>query len=48
MEAVLWVLAVLGNWTVIDRIYYTWKELPKPKVSNSSGPMPSSKTPLTN
>jgi CDP-diacylglycerol--glycerol-3-phosphate 3-phosphatidyltransferase len=31
MEAVLWVLAVLGNWTVIDRIYYTWKELPKSK-----------------
>jgi CDP-diacylglycerol---glycerol-3-phosphate 3-phosphatidyltransferase len=31
MEAVLWVLAVLGNWTVIDRIYYTWKELPKRK-----------------
>lgn len=31
MEAVLWVLAVLGNWTVIDRIYYTWRELPKPK-----------------
>jgi CDP-diacylglycerol---glycerol-3-phosphate 3-phosphatidyltransferase len=30
MEAVLWVLALLGNWTVIDRIYYTWKELPKP------------------
>ncbi len=30
MEAVLWVLAVLGNWTVISRIYYTWKELPKP------------------
>ncbi|HSW40557.1 MAG TPA: CDP-alcohol phosphatidyltransferase family protein [Acidobacteriota bacterium] len=29
MEAVLWVLAVLGNWTVFDRIYYTWKELPK-------------------
>ncbi len=27
MEAVLWVLAVLGNWTVINRIYYTWKEL---------------------
>jgi hypothetical protein len=21
---------VLGNWTVIDRIYYTWRELPKP------------------
>lgn len=31
METVLWVLAVLGNWTVIDRIYYTWKELPKPE-----------------
>lgn len=31
MEAVLWVLAILGNWTVFDRIYYTWKELPKPK-----------------
>ncbi len=30
MEAVLWVLAVLGNWTVISRIYYTWKELPRP------------------
>ncbi len=31
MEAVLWVLAVLGNWTVFNRIYYTWKELPKPE-----------------
>jgi CDP-diacylglycerol--glycerol-3-phosphate 3-phosphatidyltransferase len=31
MEAVLWVLAILGNWTVINRIYYTWKELPKPE-----------------
>ncbi len=31
MEAVLWVLAVLGNWTVINRIYYTWRELPKPR-----------------
>jgi CDP-diacylglycerol--glycerol-3-phosphate 3-phosphatidyltransferase len=30
MEAVLWILAVLGNWTVINRIYYTWKQLPKP------------------
>lgn len=29
MEAVLWVLAVLGNWTVINRIYFTWKKLPK-------------------
>ncbi len=34
MEAVLWVLAVLGNWTVINRIYYTWKELPKPARSS--------------
>jgi CDP-diacylglycerol--glycerol-3-phosphate 3-phosphatidyltransferase len=32
MEAVLWILAVLGNWTVINRIYYTWKELPKQKA----------------
>jgi len=31
MEAVLWILAVLGNWTVINRIYFTWKELPKPQ-----------------
>jgi CDP-diacylglycerol--glycerol-3-phosphate 3-phosphatidyltransferase len=30
MEAVLWVLAILGNWTVFSRIYYTWRELPKP------------------
>jgi len=35
MEAVLWILALLGNWTVINRIYYTWKELPKP-VSSSN------------
>ncbi len=36
MEAVLWVLAVLGNWTVINRIYYTWRELPKPgKIERS-------------
>jgi CDP-diacylglycerol--glycerol-3-phosphate 3-phosphatidyltransferase len=30
MEAVLWVLAILGNWTVIDRIHFTWRELPSP------------------
>ena len=35
MEAVLWILAVLGNWTVIDRIYYTWKNLPKQKKANA-------------
>ena len=29
MEAVLWVLAILGNWTVINRIHYTWLELPR-------------------
>ena len=29
MEAVLWILAVLGNWTVINRIHYTWLELPR-------------------
>jgi CDP-diacylglycerol---glycerol-3-phosphate 3-phosphatidyltransferase len=34
MEAVLWILAVLGNWTVINRIYYTWKELPKAKSTS--------------
>jgi CDP-diacylglycerol---glycerol-3-phosphate 3-phosphatidyltransferase len=34
MEAVLWILAVLGNWTVINRIYYTWKELPKHKPAD--------------
>jgi len=28
IEAVLWVMAVLSHWTVIARIYYTWKELP--------------------
>ena len=29
MEAVLWVLAILGNWTVINRIHYTWLVLPR-------------------
>jgi CDP-diacylglycerol--glycerol-3-phosphate 3-phosphatidyltransferase len=38
MEAVLWILAVLGNWTVFDRIYYTWKELPKPGRTDSAPP----------
>lgn len=38
MEAVLWVLAILGNWTVFDRIYYTWKELPKPKRTPGAPP----------
>jgi CDP-diacylglycerol--glycerol-3-phosphate 3-phosphatidyltransferase len=29
IEAVLWVMAVLSHWTVIARIYHTWKELPR-------------------
>lgn len=29
MEAVLWVMAVLSHWTVIGRMYYTWRELPR-------------------
>ncbi len=29
IEAVLWVIAVLSNWTVIVRIVYTYLELPK-------------------
>jgi CDP-diacylglycerol--glycerol-3-phosphate 3-phosphatidyltransferase len=37
MEAVLWILAILGNWTVINRIYYTWKELPKNGADIHSG-----------
>ena len=35
MEAVLWILAILGNWTVISRILYTWKELPRLEPNNS-------------
>jgi CDP-diacylglycerol---glycerol-3-phosphate 3-phosphatidyltransferase len=37
MEAVLWVLAVLGNWTVINRIYYTWKELHNDRHASLTG-----------
>lgn len=40
MEAVLWVLAILGNWTVINRIYYTWKELPRPQKLGQAGSKP--------
>jgi CDP-diacylglycerol---glycerol-3-phosphate 3-phosphatidyltransferase len=40
MEAVLWVLAVLGNWTVINRIYFTWKKLPKHEKAGKSQPDP--------
>jgi CDP-diacylglycerol---glycerol-3-phosphate 3-phosphatidyltransferase len=41
MEAVLWILALLGNWTVINRIYFTWKELPKPVQPCSADRNPS-------
>src|SRR5437867_5296449 len=27
MAAVLWVMAILSNWTVSQRIWYTWREL---------------------
>jgi len=40
MEAVLWVLAVLANWTVINRIYFTWKKLPKPEKAGESQARP--------
>jgi CDP-diacylglycerol--glycerol-3-phosphate 3-phosphatidyltransferase len=26
MAAVLWVMAILSNWTVAQRIWYTWQE----------------------
>ena len=44
MEAVLWILAVLGNWTVIDRIYYTWKELPKSRKAGNTNSLHSANT----
>jgi CDP-diacylglycerol--glycerol-3-phosphate 3-phosphatidyltransferase len=37
MEAVLWILAVLGNWTVISRIFYTRKELPRRQRDDAPG-----------
>jgi CDP-diacylglycerol---glycerol-3-phosphate 3-phosphatidyltransferase len=46
MEAVLWILAILGNWTVIDRIYYTWKELPKPNSAEHQSSIVSSQSPV--
>ncbi len=30
MAAVLWVMAILSNWTVSQRIWYTWRELSAP------------------
>ena len=31
MAAALWVIMVLSVVTVLDRIYYTWRELSSPK-----------------
>ncbi len=50
MEAVLWILAVLGNWTVIDRIYYTWKELhgrTQDRVQEPTNGTPAARSSLT-
>jgi hypothetical protein len=30
MPQVLWVLAVLSHWTVVHRVYHTWRELRAP------------------
>ena len=30
MEPVLWIMAVLTHYTVVDRIYYVWKKLNRP------------------
>ena len=32
IEHVLWVIAILSNWTVISRIIYTWSELSKVNI----------------
>jgi len=32
VEHVLWVIAVLSNWTVISRIIFTWMELSKVNI----------------
>ncbi|MBI1745201.1 MAG: CDP-alcohol phosphatidyltransferase family protein [Acidobacteria bacterium] len=36
MAAVLWLMAILSNWTVIDRIIYTWKETKAMEQRNRS------------
>src|SRR5215470_8452840 len=33
MPQVLWVLAVLSHWTVVHRIYHTWRELRAPDLA---------------
>ena len=34
LEPVLWVLAVLTHFTVLERIYYVWKKLRPPGLKN--------------
>lgn len=40
MDPVLWVIAVLSNWTVVHRILYTRSELRQGKTRNAAGPQP--------
>jgi len=30
---VLWVLAVLSHWTVVHRVYHTWREMRGPDLA---------------
>jgi CDP-diacylglycerol--glycerol-3-phosphate 3-phosphatidyltransferase len=39
MAAVLWVMAILSNWTVSQRIWYTWRELSAAERLGSSKPV---------
>jgi phosphatidylglycerophosphate synthase len=32
MEPVLWILAILTHFTVLQRIYYVWKKLNSSKI----------------
>lgn len=32
MHAVIWVLAVLSHWTVVHRVYHTWRELEREAI----------------
>jgi CDP-diacylglycerol--glycerol-3-phosphate 3-phosphatidyltransferase len=33
MPQVLWVLAVLSHWTVVHRVYHTWREMRGPDLA---------------
>jgi CDP-diacylglycerol--glycerol-3-phosphate 3-phosphatidyltransferase len=37
MPQVLWVLAVLSHWTVVHRIYHTWREMQQPERAKREG-----------